>query len=194
MTKRHSNARSWALPLVVVLVLFTACNTRVEPKSASAAPAPAASTPQAAPAATPRAPASGSGAIQTQMGMTGDVEVDLLKASVQEGILTVTLAYRNKGNQEVQLKQIALDDVYFISETEKKKYHVLKDSKGDWIAAPVARGTLGTDTGFGAKSIAVGPGSKAIVWFKFPAPPENVPMINLVVPDVMPFDKVPVSR
>jgi hypothetical protein len=128
------------------------------------------------------------------MGMTGNVEVDLLKAKVQEGILTVTLAYRNTGKEDAQLKEIAIDDVYFISETEKKKYLVLKDSKGDWIAAPVARGKIATETGFGTNPITVAPGSKAIVWFKFPAPPDNVATVNLVVPDVMPFDKVPVSR
>jgi hypothetical protein len=126
--------------------------------------------------------------------MTGDVEVDLLKANVQEGILTVTLAYRNTGKDAAKLKQIAIDEVYFISETEKKKYLVLKDSKGAWIAAPVARGVLGTETGFGVSPVMVAPGSKAIVWFKFPAPPDNVATVNLVVPDVMPFDKVPVSR
>ena len=126
--------------------------------------------------------------------MTGDIEVDVLKANVQEGILTVTLAYRNNGKEAVNLKKIALDEVYFISETEKKKYHVLKDSKGAWIAAPVARGMLGTETGFEATAVAVNPGSKAIVWCKFPAPPENITMVNLVVPDVIPFDKLPVSR
>ena len=128
------------------------------------------------------------------MGMTGDVEVDVVKANVQEGILTVTLAYRNNGKEEVKLKTIPIDDVYFISEAEKKKYHVLKDSQGYFIGAPVARSKLGTETGFDVKPVAISPGAKTIVWFKFPAPPENVTVVNLLVPDVMPFDKLPVSR
>ena len=163
------------------------------------APAPQASSPAPAPAPAPPAPVpsaspSGAKSIQTQMGMSGDVEVDVLKANVQEGILTVTLVYRNNGKEVVKLKQFGLDDVYFISETEKKKYHVLKDSKGEWIAAPVGRGMLGFEGGSAATPVVVSPGGKAIVWFKFPAPPENVTLVNLVVPDVIPFDKLPVSR
>ena len=164
------------------------------PPAAAAPPATPGPAPQAAPA-TAAAPApSGARAIQTQMAMVGDVEVDLVKANIQEGILTVTLAYRNNGKEKVALKPFALDDVYFISETEKKKYHVLKDSQGAWIAAPVARGKMGTETGFGVDPVPVGPASRAVVWFKFPAPPDSVAVVNLVVPDVAPFEKLPLSR
>ncbi len=189
--------------LLATVLMLAGCNKKEEPKSGTASNVES-KAPQAAPpsasqptTSTARADASsgtGTKAIQTQVGMTGDVEVDVVKASIQEGILTVTLSYRNTGSQNVELKQIDLDDVYFISEAEKKKYHVLKDDKEAWIASPVARGKLGTETGFGVKSVSISPGSKAVVWFKFPAPPENVTAVNLVVPDVMPFDKLPVSR
>ncbi|PYM92431.1 MAG: hypothetical protein DME04_15425 [Candidatus Rokuibacteriota bacterium] len=71
---------------------------------------------------------------------------------------------------------------------------MLKDSQGAWIAAPVARGKMGTETGFGVDPVPVGPASRAVVWFKFPAPPDSVAVVNLVVPDVAPFEKLPLSR
>jgi hypothetical protein len=193
--------------LLLTTLLSEGCGKKEEAKAPPAAPAPKAQAPapQATPAPTPAAPLQASSpappaaqpaakAIQTQTGMTGDVEVDVTKANIQEGILTVTLTYRNNGKDEVKLKTFAIDDVYFISETEKKKYHVLKDSKNEWVGAPIGRNWLGSHDGFRVNPVVVGPGGKAIVWFKFPAPPENVDMVNLIVPDVMPFDKLPVSR
>jgi len=202
MTNRRSNLGSLALCLATVLSILTACDKKEEPKTTSApasapsAPSTEAKAPPVPPAPTPPAPTAGSGGggIQTQMGMTGNVEVDVLKANVQEGILTVTLAYRNTGKEAAKLKTIPIEDVYFISETEKKKYHVLKDSQDYFVGAPVARSKLGTETGFDVKPLEISPGGRTIVWFKFPAPPENVTVVNLVVPDIMPFDKLPVSR
>ncbi len=131
--------------------------------------------------------------IQTQMGLTGDIEADVLKANVREGILTIVLAYRNNGKENAKI-QYALNDVYYIDDVEKKKYHVLKDSKGEWIAAPVARGSLGFEAGWGAAPVEIPSGGKKAVWFKFPAPADRVQTVNLVIPDVLPFEKLAISR
>jgi hypothetical protein len=131
--------------------------------------------------------------LQTQMAMTGDVEVDVVKAKVQDGILTLVLAYRNNGTEAAKI-QYLLEEVYYIDETEKKKYQVLRDSKDQWIAAPVARGKIGFEAGWGAQPLEVPPGGKKLVWFKFPAPAEGVSKINLVVPDVLPFENLAISR
>jgi hypothetical protein len=131
--------------------------------------------------------------IQTQMGMSGDMEVDVVRAAVHDDILTVVLAYRNTGQKAAKV-QYPIDDVYYIDETEKKKYHVLKDSKGDWIAAPTARGMLGTEASWGAAPVEIPPGGKKVAWFKFPAPAAATKTINLVVPETLPFEKLPVAR
>jgi hypothetical protein len=125
--------------------------------------------------------------VQTQMGMAGDVEVDVLKAAVQEGILTVVLAYRNTGSKAFT-GDVRLEETYYLDDVEKKKFHVLRDSKNEWIAAPIMThdsGRLGFD---------VAPGAKRAVWLKFPAPPDKAKTINLVVPGVLPFEKLTVSR
>jgi len=127
------------------------------------------------------------GPVQTQMGMAGDVEVDVVKAAVQDGVLTVVLAYRNTGSKRFS-GAVALSDTYYLDDVEKKKFHVLRDSKNEWIAAPIMthdRGRLGFE---------VAPGEKKAVWFKFPAPPEKATTINLIVPNVLPFEKLAVSR
>ena len=131
--------------------------------------------------------------LQTQMGMNGDIEVDAVRASVRDDILTVVLAYRNTGQSDARVRY-PVQDVYYIDNAENKKYHVLKDDKGDWIAAPVGRGQIGRGFPGGVSPIKIKADSKASVWFKFPAPPDGVTSVDLIVPDVIPFEELPISR
>lgn len=130
---------------------------------------------------------------QTQMSMSGDLEVDLKQAKVDGSVLTAILLYRNTGTKVVNVRY-SIENVYFIDKRENKKYQVLKDEKGDWIAAPVARSGIGFEGAVGADPLVVDVGEKKSVWFKFPAPPAESTSINLVVPDVIPFEGVVVSR
>ena len=123
--------------------------------------------------------------LQTQMSMSGDMDVDVLKASILDNIFTVVLAYRNNGKDRARI-YYKCAGVYFIDDTEKKKYHVLKDSKNKWIGAPM------NSAGYISKNIAAG--GKQLVWFKFPAPPATVKSINLVIPGVLPFEELAISR
>jgi hypothetical protein len=123
--------------------------------------------------------------IQTQSSTEGDVEVDVIKAAAKEGILTVQLAYRNKGNAEAHLYW-GWQEVYFLDTQDKKKYQVLKDSQGIFLAAP--------DNGSHEIDARVPGAGKVLVWFKFPAPPASTTKINLVVPGVLPFEDLPISQ
>ena len=123
--------------------------------------------------------------LQTQMSMSGDMDVDVLKASILDNIFTVVLVYRNNGKAEERI-YYDFAGVYFIDDTEKKKYHVLKDSNNKWIGAPM------NSAGDISRKIAAG--GKQLVWFKFPAPPATVKSINLVIPGVLPFEELAVSR
>ena len=123
--------------------------------------------------------------LQTQMSMSGDMDVDVLKASILDNIFTVVLVYRNNGKAEEKI-YYDFAGVYFIDDTEKKKYHVLKDSNNKWIGAPM------NSAGDISRKIAAG--GKQLVWFKFPAPPATVKSINLVIPGVLPFEELAVSR
>ena len=123
--------------------------------------------------------------LQTQMSMSGDMDVDVLKASILDNIFTVVLVYRNNGKDKARI-YYNFSRVYFIDDTAKKKYHVLKDSKDKWIGAPM------NSAGDISKKIAAG--GKQLVWFKFPAPPATVKSINLVIPGVLPFEELAISR
>ena len=123
--------------------------------------------------------------LQTQMSMSGDMDVEVLKASILDNIFTVVLLYRNNGEAKERV-YYNFAGVYFIDDTEKKKYHVLKDSNNKWIGAPM------NSAGDISKKIAAG--GKQLVWFKFPAPPATVESINLVIPGVLPFEELAISR
>ena len=123
--------------------------------------------------------------LQTQMSMSGDMDVEVLKASILDNIFTVVLLYRNNGEAKERI-YYNYAGVYFIDDTEKKKYHVLKDSNNRWIGAPM------NSAGDISKKIAAG--GKQLVWFKFPAPPATVESINLVIPGVLPFEELAISR
>ena len=123
--------------------------------------------------------------LQTQMSMSGDMDVEVLKASILDNIFTIVLLYRNNGEAKERV-YYNFAGVYFIDDTEKKKYHVLKDSNNRWIGAPM------NSAGDISKKIAAG--GKQLVWFKFPAPPATVESINLVIPGVLPFEELAISR
>jgi hypothetical protein len=125
----------------------------------------------------------GAESIQTQMAMAEDVEVDVIKAAVKEGIFTVVLMYRT--GKTGALIRAPLDATYYLDNSEKKKYQVLRDSKNEWIAAPAAFGQLVID---------VKPGEQMRAWLKFPAPPDNAKTIDLVVPGVLPFEELMITR
>jgi hypothetical protein len=123
--------------------------------------------------------------IQTQSATQGDLEVDVIKAAAKEGILTIQLAYRNKGNAEAEI-YYPWSDVYFLDTQDKKKYQVLKDSQEIYLAQP--------DNHDRHCNAHIPAGGKVIVWFKFPAPPAGTAKINLVVPGVLPFEDLSISQ
>ena len=122
--------------------------------------------------------------VQTQMGLNGEMEADVLKAKVDGEVLTVTVAFRNTSDAK-SIVEFKWSDVYFINKAQDKKYHVLKDNKGTWVASQVY---------YGGVRQTIDAGKKKLVWFKLPAPPAADDAINLTLPVAMPFDGLKVSR
>jgi len=71
------------------------------------------------------------------------------------------------------------DGIYLVDMTGKKKYEVVRDSDKNCICS---RNLFTID----AKS-------STNIWAKFPAPPDSVQKIGIVVPNFMPLDDVPIS-
>lgn len=134
-------------------------------------------TPTPAPAPTPAA-------IQVQPGPAGS-QVSLTRVAVTGDILTVSLAYARPGMTDAAYDHPKLNEVSVIDDATSQRIGVLKDNNGQWLAAPL--GTAGT-LDLQLKQ------TPQIVWFKFPAPPPTTKTVSINIPNVAPFDGVPIAR
>jgi len=161
------------LKLGLIVVAVAACAVAADAARAgqrSKAPAPAAEQSATKPLA-------------VVDGDIGDLEVALLEVKrTSGGTLTVRWQYRNKGSRGMSVgtgREVA-EGSYLLDQTNKKKYLVVRDAQNQPVGANHhadvrAGSTLGT-------------------WAKFPAPPETVERISVVVPHAPPFDDVPISK
>ena len=98
---------------------------------------------------------------------------------------TVTLRFQvvNDGNAAQPMYQLignSLDGhAHLIDAANKKKYLVVKDSSGKCECAPI-RGE-------------VAKGSPINLWVKFPAPPESVQKVTVVINGFEPVESVPLT-
>ncbi|MBF9221663.1 lipoprotein [Hymenobacter ruricola] len=153
------------------------------------APAPAATAPaetgvtraETAPAA-PTKPA-----LDTQPGPKG-TQVALTKALVRGDILTVELQYSlNPGIDNTPTLYEKIDQINYIDDATSKKYGVLKDQEGSYMATPLYSNTK-------ELRIELSQNSPSIATVKFPAPPATSQTISLTIPEVGSFDGVAVQR
>ncbi len=126
--------------------------------------------------------------LQTQMSSDANLEACLLEAKVSRDVLTIKVILENTSDEKITPK-FYYEDVYFTDVGEKKKYSPLKDSEENYIAGPKADDQHG-----GRFWYDIEPGKKKIFWVKFPAPPEDCSSIDVFVPEIMPFEEIPVER
>ena len=157
--------------------------------------------------------------IDEQFGPSGS-KVELVKAKVRNGVLTLAVRYihpweltteeeRDKlrkfdsGNRMNQIRKreipikFKVGSVFYIANS--KRYYVLKDEEGNWLASPVVGDYIAEpmDNEAVAKHLKKGKVPALlldnnhpvkILWFKFPVPPEGVNEIEFQIPEVSPFD------
>lgn len=128
-------------------------------------------------------PAPTTAALQEQPGPGGS-RVALIRVAVTGDVLTVQLAY--SANTFVS-SSYPVDRLSVIDDATAQQIGILKDAQGRALAAP-----LETD----AKQVrlSVSKDAPTIVWFKFPAPPASSKTVSINIPEVGPFDGVPVTR
>ncbi|OGA47121.1 MAG: hypothetical protein A3F74_27730 [Betaproteobacteria bacterium RIFCSPLOWO2_12_FULL_62_58] len=117
------------------------------------------------------------------------IEVQELKR-VSGGTLMLRFTLINEGDQTFSVgyalgagstSDIAtVGGVHLIEPVGKKKYLVVRDTENK------------CDCSRGVKDVAAK--SRANLWARFPAPPDNVEKIAVVVPTFSPMDDVPISR
>jgi hypothetical protein len=131
----------------------------------------------------------GNAVIATRLG-TGGLEVDLMRAGVTGDTLAVELHCRNPGKSTVVIK-FPIEQVSVIDDATSRRYGVLKDQAGQYLAAPMIDWAGRPIQSIYSK---IGYGSDSVMWFKFPAPPPEAKTVSINVPTIAPFDNIPIQR
>jgi hypothetical protein len=185
--------------LLVVAIAFLGCS-RQEPSPPAAPPA---ASPVATgaisvgtattPASTAAPAAAGAAAIAT-----ADAETPGVRAEVTElkrtsgGTVSLKFAMVNDSDKPVSFGYAFVDPAHEIADfggigglhlidpVGKKKYFVARDSENKCVCSQ--------------KVADIPKGGRANLWAKFPAPPDDVQRISIVVPHFSPMDDVPLSH
>jgi hypothetical protein len=156
------------------------------PAATPAAPAGApAEAPAAAPAAPPAAPAAAGTVIASQETNWQGVVADVTELRRKGNTLTAKVRLRN-GSPDQQEVSVKFDEVYLMDAPNAKKYEVLRDEKGTYIAAVRSNWT---DRWYDT----LDPQQSYLLWIKFPAPPAEVRTITLQLPNTPPFEDLPIQ-
>jgi len=179
------------LLVALALVLFgcskapeqTASTTTATPSDTASA---AAATPMPQPAPVPASPTAAAApqpvasAIATQETNWKGISATVTEFRRKGNTLTAKVQLSNHGTEKPQA-EIKFDEVYLIDTGAGKKYNVLKDEKGAYIAS--------LRSGWGDRWYDhMGPGDSYLLWMKFPAPPADVKVITLQLPGAPPFE------
>lgn len=172
---------------VLCIVLYVGCGKK-DGTSPAAVSSPAAQPTPASPAVVP--PASGSVLAKT------DDETGKMRAEVTElkkssgGILTLRVAFVNTSNSEISPGTSQFSDlsqsggdvggIHLIDPVNKKKYFALRDTEKKCVCS----GWLPR----------LAPGERVMSWVRFPAPPEEVGTISVMIPSFPPRDEVAIAR
>ncbi len=127
--------------------------------------------------------------IQSQEAESVDgIEVDLTSVKMKNDIVTLKFKIRNVGSKS-QNVEIPYKSCFLMDETNQKKYYILKDSDGIFIAGPLNR-----RVGGGQFSLHISPGKSKNMWMKFPAPPDNPETVTISIEGVLPFEDVKLPK
>jgi hypothetical protein len=124
---------------------------------------------------------------------TADGEEPGLRLEVQElkrvdggmVMLRFTVANNSNANRPINLAYAPRDaastaGIYLVDSVNRKKHEVVRDSEGRCLCSQ--------------RISSIGPGANLNLWARFPAPPEGVRRLGVVVPHFAPVDDVPVSQ
>lgn len=178
---RINNLSIGILVALCILSLLSCSENTPGQTQPATPPSQPATTQRAAPAATP------ADVLQVQETNIPGVVAEIFDCKRKEGVLTVKVRFRNKSSEKKVVKLGArpgYEPFYVLA--ENKKYLILKDSE-DVALAPRMNG-------WGNVEFSLEGGSTHLWWGKFPAPPAEVKKITLVMPQVLPFDDVPIAE
>lgn len=167
-------AQSATAPAVVA----TAPATAAPPPLSAVPPAPAPA--QAAAIATADGETSGVRIEVTEFKRTSGGTVSLKFSMINDSDKSVSFGYAF-GDPGHDIKDFgSIGGIHLIDPVGKKKYFVARDSENTCVCSQKLKD--------------IAQGSRVNLWAKFPAPPDDVQKISIVIPHVSPMDDVPLSR
>ena len=99
--------------------------------------------------------------------------------------LTAKVRLRNTAGADAQ-PSVKFDEVYLMDAPNARKYEVLRDEKGTYIAS--------LRSGWADRWYeTIEPTQQQTIWIKFPAPPTDVRMITLQLPNTPPFEDLAIQ-
>jgi hypothetical protein len=193
----------WIAPVILLAAVLAACPKKEPAPANTASSAPATSTTAPAPpaASTPATTttAAAAPAVAAPAGIaSADGETSGVKVVVQElkrtsgGTVSLKFTITNGSDKRVgtgytfadkdheALDYGSVGGVQLVDEAGQKKYFVVRDTAGKCVCSQ------------GVKEISEGETSS--LWARFPAPPDTVQKITVIIPHFQPMDDVPISR
>ena len=187
------------LALLAVTLTFAGCSKPAETNTTNTnTQTTQATTSTSAPANASASPAGGAAplagpALATADGDTPGVRVEVQELKRSSGdTLTLRFAMINDSDKGLSFgydfgdkDQGAKDynnigGVHLIDAVGRKKYFVTRDTENNCVCSRDVP--------------TIAPKSRANLWAKFPAPPEDVQKITVVIPHFIPMDDVPITR
>ena len=165
-------------PLLIALSLcLAACRQQANPPPASSPDAAATAMPAGISPAAVKPP----DALASHNTNWAGVVADVTECRRKGNTLTALVRFRNNSSGSVVV-EFRFKDAYLMDEAGAKKYEVLKDEKGGYIASSSEVLTQ-----------YVGGGQSMTVWMKFPAPPLEAKTVTLAMPQMPPFENLPIQ-
>ena len=104
----------------------------------------------------------------------------MMKFTIANGAEATFETYTLRDQNVAKSDNNAVSGIYLVDVANKKKYFVVVDTDGHCICSRDVSN--------------IPPKGSANMWAKFPAPPDSVTKIGVVVPHFVPMDDVPLSR
>jgi hypothetical protein len=125
--------------------------------------------------------------IATTDGETPGVGLQVQELKLVGGSLMLKFTVKNESDKALDIYSLmsgheggTVDGVYLVDVPGKKKYLVVADSDNHCLCSRSIHN--------------LEPHGGGAYWAKFPAPPDNVQKVGIVVPHFIPMDDVPISR
>ena len=117
------------------------------------------------------------------------LKASLVSAVRSAGQLKVRLKISNPGKQKAKGLPLRYADTYAFDPVSKRKYPLLKDPTGKYLAEPISDNSDGGRFWYSY----VEPGGQALVSLTFQPPPDTTKAVDIVLPLLDPFENIPIA-